>query len=250
MDEVLAAPAASKPAYEGLLPLEVSGLSYTVNGTALINDIDLALHDAGITVLMGPNGAGKSVLLRLLHGLLVPSGGDISWRGTGSNKATRKRQALVFQRPVLLRRSVIANVEFAIKLGSHKDVPDATTLLSKVGLANRASQPARQLSGGEQQRLAMSRALALRPAVLFMDEPTASLDPSSVLAIEQIAKAANQDGTKIIWVTHDLGQAQRVADDVIFLHHGRVTEHTEANAFFAAPSSSEAQDYVNGRLVL
>lgn len=232
------------------LPLVVQALHYEVDGVTLIDGLDLTLHGGGITVLMGPNGAGKSVLLRLLHGLLQPSAGIVSWHGTPNGKATRMRQALVFQRPVLLRRSVVANVEFALKLTTHAKPPAALALLAKVGLAQRATQPARLLSGGEQQRLAMARALALQPQVLFMDEPTASLDPASVLAIEQIAKAASQESTKIIWVTHDLGQAQRVADDVVFLHHGRITEHTEASSFFSAPSSSAAQDYVNGRLVL
>lgn len=234
----------------GQLPLEVRALGYGVNGTTLINDLELTLASEGITVLMGPNGAGKSVLLRLLHGLLQPTAGVVLWRGLANSKATRMRQALVFQRPVLLRRSVVANVAFALKLSTHPQPPAAMALLSKVGLAERARQPARLLSGGEQQRLAMARALALQPKVLFMDEPTASLDPASAFAIEQIAKAANQTGTKIVWVTHDLGQAQRMADDVVFLHHGRVTEHTEASSFFSAPSSNEAQDYVNGRLVL
>ena len=211
----------------GLLPLATRDLVYTVRGTTIIKSIDLDIRSPGVTMIMGPNGAGKSVLLRLLHGLLTPSGGSVSWNAQANNVASRRRQALVFQRPVLLRRSVIANIEYVLKL-SGRSTADAKALLAQVGLADRARQPARQLSGGEQQRLALARALATTPEVLFMDEPTASLDPSSVLAIEQVAKAANASGTKIVWVTHDLGQAHRVADDIIFLNHGRITEHNRS----------------------
>ena len=233
-----------------LLPLEVRGLRYVVHGEALIDGIDLALAKPGMTVVMGPNGAGKSLLLRLLHGLLAPSAGEIRWNGARLDRSVRQRQALVFQRPVLLRRSVLANVEFVLHLRSGANAPGARALLEHVGLGDRAEQPARRLSGGEQQRLAMARALALEPDVLFMDEPTASLDPASVAAIEAIVADARRAGTKIVLVTHDLGQARRLADEVVFLHRGRVMEHTPAAQFFARPRSQPARDYLAGRLVL
>ena len=236
-----------------LLPLEVRGLRYEVRETALVDGIDLSLEQPGITAIMGPNGAGKSLLLRLLHGLLVPSAGDIRWNGAPLDESVRRRQALVFQRPVLLRRSVLANVEFVLRLragASALHAPDARELLEQAGLGDRAGQPARRLSGGEQQRLAMVRALALDPDVLFMDEPTASLDPASVAAIEAIVVEAHRAGTKIVLVTHDLGQACRLADDVVFLHRGRVMEHTLAAQFFVRPRSQPARDYLAGRLVL
>jgi tungstate transport system ATP-binding protein len=198
---------------------------------------------------MGANGAGKSLLLRLLHGLIAPSAGDIRWKGQAPVEAVRKRQALVFQRAVLLRRTVLANIEFVLRLrpGDHR--ARAQELLRQVDLTHRAASPARRLSGGEQQRLALARALALEPEVLLLDEFTASLDPASVAAIETVVTGTRQAGTKVILVTHEQGQAKRLADDVVFLDRGRLTEHTRAEEFFDAPHSSEARDYLAGRLV-
>jgi tungstate transport system ATP-binding protein len=240
-------PAAAR---RSLLPLEVRGLRYEVFGKALVDGIDLSLGKSGITTVMGPNGAGKSLLLRLLHGLLTPTSGTIRWNAAPLDESVRKRQALIFQRPVLLRRSVFANVEFVLRLRSRENGPTAYELLEHVGLQDRAEQPARRLSGGEQQRLAMARALALEPDILFMDEPTASLDPTSVASIESIVAGARREGTRIILVTHDPGQAHRLADEVVFLHRGRLMEHTPARQFFDRPCSREAQDYLAGRLVI
>jgi tungstate transport system ATP-binding protein len=234
----------------GLLPLEVRGLTFGIRGTHLIDGIDLRMGLEGFTVVMGPNGAGKSLLLRLLHGLLKPTEGDIRWNGVAPDEEVRKRQALVFQRPVLLRRSVLANVEFVLRLRAGKQPDRARALLEHFGLADKADRPARRLSGGEQQRLALARALALEPEVLFLDEPTASLDPASIAAIEDIVTEARHAGTKMVFVTHDVGQARRLADDVVFLHRGRLAEHTPAHRFFERPDSQEARDYLAGRLLL
>ena len=237
-------------AQRGLLPLEVRGLVYAVRGTRLIDGIDLTLAHPGISVIMGPNGAGKSLLLRLVHGLLPPTAGSVSWNGAPLDESVRRHQAMVFQRPVLLRRSVLANVAFVLRLVPGKTDHDAWKLLNHVGLADRAQRPARRLSGGEQQRLALARALALEPEVLLMDEPTASLDPASVVAIETLVLEARAAGTKVLFVTHDVGQARRLADDVVFLHRGRLAEHTPAKRFFDQPVSPQARDYLAGRLVL
>ena len=234
----------------GLLPLAVEGLRYEVRGARLIDGVDLRLEDPGVTVVMGPNGAGKSLLLRLMHGLLEPTAGRVRWNGATVDEAVRRRQALVFQRPVLLRRSVRANIEFVLRLRPGREPQPAMHWLEHVGLADRAEQPARRLSGGEQQRLAMARALALEPEVLLMDEPTASLDPASVATIEALVGEARQAGTKVVFVTHDIGQARRLADDVVFLHRGRLVEHTAAKTFFEQPVSTAARDYLAGRLVL
>lgn len=233
-----------------LFPARVRGLGYHSGNRRLIDGIDLELEPDGITVILGPNGAGKSLLLRLLHGLIVPSRGEILWGGQRMGKELRRRQAMVFQRPVLLRRSVAANVDFVLAIRNNADPRRRDELLRHVGLGDRAQQSARRLSGGEQQRLALARALALNPEVLLMDEPSASLDPASTERIEQIAREAQSQGTKILFVTHDLGQARRLAADVVFLHHGRVLEHTEARRFFEHPLSSEAADFLAGRLVL
>ncbi|HEY5720378.1 MAG TPA: ATP-binding cassette domain-containing protein, partial [Gammaproteobacteria bacterium] len=162
----------------------------------------------------------------------------------------RQQQALVFQRPVLLRRSVAANLEFVLGLRGPVDRERCRVLLRHVGLEARARQPARLLSGGEQQRLALARALALEPRVLFLDEPTASLDPASTATIERLVREAQAAGTKVVYVTHDIGQARRLADEVVFLHRGRLLEQTPAAGFFERPVSGEARDYLAGRLVV
>ncbi len=233
-----------------LLPLAVEGLGYEVRGNRLLDGLDLRLADPGVTVIMGPNGAGKSLLLRLTHGLLEPTAGRVRWNGAPLDESLRRRQALVFQRPVLLRRSVRANLEFVLRLRGGKGERTASYWLDHVGLAGMAERPARRLSGGEQQRLAMARALALGPEVLLMDEPTASLDPASTATIESLVAEARRAGTKVIFVTHDIGQARRLADDVVFLHRGRLMEHTAASTFFANPVSDAARNYLAGRLVL
>ncbi len=241
------------PAGQALLPLRVSQLVYSVNGTALIRGIDLTLEAGPRTVIMGANGAGKSLLLRLLHGLLRPTSGTIAWGQAGWGVAVRRRQAMVFQRPVLLRRSVRANLRFALGLrpSSSKDRSQRLArLLELAGLSAVASRPARVLSAGEQQRLALVRALGLEPEVLLLDEPTASLDPAAVAAIESLIHTADSQGAKIMLVTHDIGQARRIADEVVFVHHGRIAEHTPAEEFFARPRSEPARAYLEGRLVL
>jgi tungstate transport system ATP-binding protein len=221
-----------------------------VGGSNLVDEIDLDLPERSLTMVMGPNGAGKSLLLRLMHGLLQPTAGRVTWGGNSLDDAVRKRQAMVFQRPVLLRRSVAANIRFVLKLRGLASPDRVLELLEYAGLARKAHQPARLLSGGEQQRLALARALALNPQVLFMDEPTASLDPASTAAIESIVRRVHERGTKIIFVTHDLGQARRLADDVVFLNRGRLIEHTPAPRFFDDPDSGAARDYLDGRLIL
>jgi tungstate transport system ATP-binding protein len=229
---------------------EAHGLVYQVGDNRLIDGIDLNIQSRGLTAVMGPNGAGKSLLLRLLHGLLPPTAGRVLWGGQTLDDDLRQRQAMVFQRPVLLRRSVAANIRFVLRLRRRVRSAHIRDILEEVGLAAQAEQPARLLSGGEQQRLSLARALVLEPQVLFMDEPTASLDPASTAAIESIVQKAHDRGTKIIFVTHDIGQARRLADDVIFLHLGRLAEHTPARQFFAGPASQVAADYLAGRLVL
>ena len=233
---------------ERLTPLTVRGLTLELGGRRVFDDLELLLGPGGCTVVMGPNGAGKSLLLRLLHGLATPDAGRISWNGLTPAEA-RRRQALVFQRPVLLRRSAAANLDFVLRgRPDGKDRRDA--LLDLVGLSAAARSPARALSGGEQQRLALARALALDPEILMLDEPTAHLDPASVLRIEGIVERARRDGIRILFVTHDAGQARRLADDVVFLHRGRVAEHAPARRFFPRPGSEPARAYLDGHVVV
>ena len=234
-----------------LLPACVKNLTFTSEkGQTLLDDLSMDLKPNAISVIMGPNGAGKSLLLRLLHGLIPPASGIIKWGGNPMNDAIRRRQAMVFQRPVMLRRSVAANIDFAIKLRGVTSHDQRQQALAAVDLANKADQPAKSLSGGEQQRLALARALTTDPAILFLDEPTANLDPASTAAIEKIMRAAHEDGTKIVLVSHDLGQARRLAHEIIFMHRGRIIEQTPATQFFNAPVSKQANDFLAGRLVL
>jgi tungstate transport system ATP-binding protein len=229
--------------------LALSGISLSRNGTTLLNDITCALPPSGITAVMGPNGAGKSLLLRVAHGLIDADQGLVLWQGDAVTEEARKAQAMVFQKPVLLRRSVEANVDFALKVAGirHPSLRDA--LLNRVGLKGRNKQPARLLSGGEQQRLALARALATSPKLLFLDEPTASLDPTSARVIEDILHEEREAGTKIVLVTHDVPQARRLADDVLFLTSGQLHCHQDAASFFQTPDSAKAARFLAGHIL-
>ena len=159
---------------------------------------------------------------------------------------------MVFQRPVMLRRSVAANIVYALALRSvprREQTARIDDVLVWTDLRRFADRPARVLSVGEQQKLALARAWALAPQVLFLDEPTASLDPAATRAVENIVLAMRESGTKIIMTTHDLAQARRVADEVLFLHRGRLYEQTPADRFFAAPESAEAQHFIESKLL-
>lgn len=219
-----------------MLPLTLQDVSYL----RILQPLSLDIEAGPSTVILGANGAGKSVLMRLMHGLLRPSSGSVSWRSPG-------RQAMVFQRPVMLRRSALANVAYALRVAG-QDERQAMDALKEVGLAHLAHRPARVLSGGEQQRLALARAWALHPEVLFLDEPTASLDPSATREIETVIRAFDAAGTKIVMATHNLGQARRLADEIIYLHQGRVLERAAADRFFARPATPEAAAFIKGEL--
>lgn len=249
----LATPEARALCSTRLLPLELRSVSLDAGGRRLIDRVDLRLEEHGISVIMGPNGAGKSLLLRLMHGLISPSLGSILWNSMPMSAEIRRRQAMVFQKPVLLRRSAAANITHALGLrgvGRGDRRSRALEALQLAGLERHAFTPARVLSGGEQQRLCLARALSLDPDVLLLDEPTASLDPASTLAIERLLIDAQHRGIKVIVVTHDVGQARRLAEDVIFLHHGRLIEHQPAQDFFEGPESDLARAFIAGGLVL
>jgi tungstate transport system ATP-binding protein len=233
-----------------MLPLELHELTYTAGNAAIIRGISARIEAGPRSVILGPNGAGKSVLMRLCHGLLTPTGGRVAWHGT-KNGDVRRHQAMVFQRPVMLRRSALANVMYGLKLaGKSRNQAElrAMDVLEVVGLAQHAARPARVLSGGEQQRLALARAWALGPDVLFLDEPTANLDPASTQDIENIINAIHASGTKIIMTTHNLGQARRLGDEILFISNGRLMEHTPIDRFFKEPASSEAATFIRGEM--
>jgi len=236
-----------------ILPVEIDDLLFEAGARRLIDIPRLTIGGGSRTAIMGPNGAGKSILLRLLHGLIDPTAGTIRWAGRPIDRAVRLRQAMVFQQPVLLRRSVIANMRHALKARGYRGevlVARSREWLAHAGLLDMAARPARLLSGGEQQCLALARALSHGPEVLFLDEPTASLDPASVVTVERLIGEAADNGTKIILVTHDIGQARRLADDVLFLYNGRIDEASPADQFIGRPQSARARAYVEGKIVL
>jgi tungstate transport system ATP-binding protein len=216
----------------------------------ILDELTLDVRPGSPTVLVGPNGSGKSTLIRAAMDLVAPTSGRITWGGRPKSRG--ERLAMVFQRPMMLRRTAAANVAYALRAaGASTSMRERTAaLLRMVGLQSLGDQPARRLSGGEQQRLALARALARNPEVLFLDEPTASLDPASTKAVEDIIGAVAASGVKIVMATHDLGQARRLAGEIVLLVRGRIAERAAADRFFAAPDSAEAAAFVAGDLVI
>ena len=229
-------------------PIVVEDLVFRPQGQRVIDGLSATIRPDGITAIIGPNGAGKSVTLRLIDGLLRPDGGSIRF---GDRAPEAVRRSFVFQKPGLVRGSVRRNAALALlplRLPRRETAERVDAALREVGLLHRARDAARKLSGGEQQRLAMARALVTRPELLLLDEPTASLDPSATEAIEEIVAAVAQGGTKILLVSHNLGQVARLASDVLVLSQGRVAEHGPARTILTAPRTSEARAYIKGEL--
>jgi tungstate transport system ATP-binding protein len=242
-DEIMRAPRSE-------LPIAIENVSVRRGSVTILESLSLVLAPGTPTVLIGPNGSGKSSLLHLAMGLMSPTIGRVTWGGrltTGGDGC-----AIVFQRPVMLRRSVAANVAFALRRearGRHR-ADRIAALLDLVGLAALGARPARRLSGGEQQRLALARALARDPEILFLDEPTANLDPAATKAVEDIIVQVAAGGVKIVLATHDLGEARRLAGEVVFMLRGRVCESAPGKSFFTGPATQEAQSFLNGDLVI
>ena len=237
---------AKRPA---ILPLKLQDMGYATGNIQLLSDISLTISAGRRLVILGANGAGKSLFLRLCHGLIEPTSGQRIW-ADGSARADA--QAMVFQRPVLLRRSVAANIDYPLRLKgiaqiTRRDIVDHT--LDRFGLTPLAQRPARLLSGGEQQRLALARAWAMAPEILFLDEPSSALDPSATRIIEDMILQFSDDGITIVMTTHNLGQARRLAQDVAFLHQGRLIEATSAPTFFEQPHTPEARAFLAGDLI-
>ena len=233
------------------LPIELDEVSVVAGAVTLLDRITLSLAPGAPTILIGPNGSGKTSLLRTAMGLLAPTRGRVTWGGQGIG--VPKRRAIVFQRPTMLRRSAAGNIRYALRAAC---IPRAdhdarlAELLELVGLAGLGGRPARRLSGGEQQRLALARALARDPTVLFLDEPTASLDPAATKAFEDVIRPVVARGIKIVMATHDLGEARRLAGDIVLLHRGRVIESAAASVFFDAPRTEEVRKFISGDLLV
>jgi tungstate transport system ATP-binding protein len=214
-----------------------------------LSDLSLRIEAGRRLIVMGANGAGKSLFLRICHGLIEPTAGRRLW---ADGSARSEAQAMVFQRPVLLRRSVAANLDYPLAVKGMARAARRETVvrtLTRFGLTQLADRPARLLSGGEQQRLALARAWSMRPQILFLDEPSSALDPSATRIIEEMVEQFSAEGITIVMTTHNLGQARRLAQDVAFLHRGRLIEHRPASDFFAGPDAPEARAFLAGDLI-
>jgi tungstate transport system ATP-binding protein len=233
------------------LPIGFENVTVAAGTVTILDRITLTLASGPPTILVGPNGSGKSTLLRAAMGLMTPSQGRVTWGGREDVAPTRR--AIVFQRPTMLRRTASGNIRYALRASGVAGAEQQSRideLLALVGLEALADRPARRLSGGEQQRLALARALARGPVVLFLDEPTASLDPAATKAIEDIVREVSQRGIKVVMATHDLGEARRLAGEIVMLHRGRVIETGPASSFFNTPQTGEARTFLAGELLV
>ena len=230
------------------LPICIKDLSFFLDEKKILSSINLSINSDDVTVIMGPNGAGKSIFLKILNGILTPTSGCITWNGKKQFSETLNMQAFIFQKPILLRRSVIANLDYMDSVLGYKKKISKDRLLEIVQLKKQKNQPARMLSLGEQQRLSLIRSLMLRPNLLLLDEPTANLDPASTKIMEDIILNLKMMGIKIIFVTHNILQAKRIADEIIFLNEGKMVEHLNKQEFFSNSKSIEVQNYLNGIL--
>ncbi len=219
-------------------------------GKAILGPVKMALSADGFTIVLGPNGAGKTTLLKVLHGVERLSSGRVTW--SVPDEDAREAQAYVFQKPIMLRRSVRQNLAFPLQLLKTPKAEIDTRVTDwsrRIGLEEALDRPATRISGGEQQKLALARALIRDPQVLFLDEPCANLDGRSMREIEELLMASSASGTRIIMTTHDLGQARRLASDVVFLLNGQLCEQADASTFFAAPQSDEARAFLKGDII-
>ena len=234
-----------------MFPLRVTDVKINIKSKRLIGPINLEIEQNGISILLGANGSGKTTLLEALHGLRKLSAGKVEWNISNSQAAAE--QAFVFQSPIMLRRTVAENLAFPLKVRRISKLTTTTEVMmwaKKIGLEDKIKQQAMLLSGGEMQAVAVARALITKPKMLFLDEPTASLDGATKKAIEDILISASSNGTKILMSTHDLGQLKRLARDIIFLHNGIVEAHCSKEEFLTKPASKAAKQFLAGDIVL
>lgn len=233
-----------------LFPLVAEGAVVARRGKVMVGPVSLTLGSTGTTIVIGPNGAGKTSLLKMLHGIVRLRSGSVRW--SCSPNEARRRQAFVFQTPVMLRRTVRDNLAYPLTLtgtprGEARDV--AGHWAEKVGLGDVLARSAQMLSGGERQKLALARALIRDPDVLFLDEPCSSLDGRATREIEEILISAAAAGTRLVMSTHNMGQARRLATEVIFVLNGAIAEFSPAPDFFRTPRDPRAAAFLSGDIV-
>ena len=234
------------------LPLRLQNVSYQVASKTLIDNLSAEIQSSGVTIILGHNGAGKSLLLKLMHGVLQPSSGSLHWQNTQPDSQQYWR-TLVLQNPSFFERSVRFHLEFVLKISQTEKSQQQARIehaLDICGLSELHKRKVSSLSGGEIQRLSLARAWVLQPEVLLLDEPTVALDPPAAYQFETLVKQFRDSGSKIIMTTHDIPQAQRLADEVIFIYQGKLEEQANARTFFQAPTSTIAQHYLKGQLVV
>jgi tungstate transport system ATP-binding protein len=228
--------------------IQLKGVQVRFGPVQALRDVDLRVASGDRVALIGANGSGKSTLLRVLHGLVQPVSGSVLRDGT-------KRQAMVFQRPFMLRASALNNVALGLWLRGTRWTQareQALAALARVGLAEAALRSARALSGGQQQRLALGRAWSLQPDVLFLDEPTASLDPQGKRDVEAVVAQFAGEGATLVFASHNLGQVKRLASRVVYLEQGRVLADLPVHEFFNGPRlsqvSTRAELFIKGEM--
>jgi len=233
-----------------ILPLTLTDATAHMRGKKLVGPVSLSLAATGFTMIIGPNGAGKTTLLRLMHGLQRCTKGEVSW--AVSPAQARHRQGFVFQSPIMMRRRVSDSLAYPLRLrGMSKSaaLEKATQCAQDFELSELLDNWAPMLSGGEKQKLSLARALITEPEILFLDEPCANLDGRATREIEGILQNVKTNGTRLVMSTHNMGQAKRLADDVVFMLHGAVHEHRNATQFFEAPITPEADAFIKGDIV-
>ncbi len=231
------------------MELQLRHISYNIGNRRLISDVDLHSATQHCTALLGENGSGKTLLLYLCHGLLEPSGGEVLWDMRPPN-AWRGAITMVFQKPVLLRRSAYNNVDHALYLQGLAKATRTTRVLEaleQVGMTEYKECQAHVLSGGQQRRLAIARAWALRPSVILMDEPTTDLDIHSATAVEGIIKSMQRSGIKIMIATHNLAQVKRLCDEVVFMDQGKLLCHSAKDDFFAKATEQKICTFIKSQ---
>lgn len=232
------------------ISVELSGVTVERRRTRILGPIDLKLPGTGFTIVLGPNGSGKTTFLKVVHGVERVTHGTVEW--STPEHVARSAQSYVFQTPVMLRRSVRENLAYPLKLtGAARSEIDSRvkTWADHIGLADALDRAAPRLSGGERQKLALGRALIREPKVLFLDEPCANLDGKATREIEALLLTAHSNGTRVIMTSHDIGQAKRLASDVLFLLAGRIHDKGPGPEFFAGPKTEEAQAFLRGDIV-
>ena len=223
--------------------LTLDDVSYQVNGKPLLKNLSINIERDTFSLVLGPNGAGKSLFLRLCHNLVLPTSGQLVWC---TDQNLPPRQTMVFQSPVMLRRTALHNITYALQhLPRQLRLQQAIAALVWANLDHLANRSATLLSRGEQQQLALARAWAYRPEVLFLDEPTASLDPNACGRVERLIALIRKQGTQVIMSTHNLAQAQRLGGSVIYIEEGAMVAHQSCDNFFSAPSSPLAAAFIN-----